>query len=155
MPPFNLWVRTAPRGAESFCWRIDLLPRLAHPAGLEMGAGVQLCVLAPERAPPSACATRDRVIAVAAVIAAATAVGFGVEHRLGERADAVARRVVWLMLWVLGPPVVFVNIAALEVTAEVGAGIGFAYAALARDAGGRLRDRHLGAAAAPHRASAR
>ena len=37
-------------GAQSFCWRIDLLPRLAHPAGLEMGAGVQLCVLAPERA---------------------------------------------------------------------------------------------------------
>ncbi len=48
VPPFNLWVRTAPRGAGTFCWRIDLLPRLAHPAGLEMGAGVQLCVLAPE-----------------------------------------------------------------------------------------------------------
>lgn len=48
VPPFNLWVRTAPRGAETFCWRIDLLPRLAHPAGLEMGTGVQLCVLAPE-----------------------------------------------------------------------------------------------------------
>ena len=50
VPPFNLWIRTAPRDAPSFCWRIDLLPRLAHPAGLEMGAGVQLCVLAPERA---------------------------------------------------------------------------------------------------------
>jgi UDPglucose--hexose-1-phosphate uridylyltransferase len=50
VPPFNLWVRTAPRGSETFCWRIDLLPRLAHPAGLEMGAGVQLCVLAPEDA---------------------------------------------------------------------------------------------------------
>jgi len=49
-PPLNLWVRTAPRGAEVFCWRIDLLPRLAHPAGLEMGAGIQLCVLAPEDA---------------------------------------------------------------------------------------------------------
>jgi len=48
VPPFNLWVPTAPRGAEMFCWRIALLPRLAHPAGLEMGAGVQLCVLAPE-----------------------------------------------------------------------------------------------------------
>ena len=48
VPPFNLWVRTAPRGADVFCWRIDLLPRLAHPAGLEMGAGIQLCVLAPE-----------------------------------------------------------------------------------------------------------
>jgi UDPglucose--hexose-1-phosphate uridylyltransferase len=47
-PPLNLWVRTAPHGAEAFCWRIDVLPRLAHPAGLEMGAGIQLCVLAPE-----------------------------------------------------------------------------------------------------------
>jgi UDPglucose--hexose-1-phosphate uridylyltransferase len=50
VPPFNLWVRTAPPGSTAFCWRIDLLPRLANPAGLEMGAGVQLCVLAPERA---------------------------------------------------------------------------------------------------------
>ena len=72
------------------------------------------------------------MIPIAAVIAAATAAGFGVEHRLGEhRADEVARRVVWLMLWVVGPPVVFVLIAALEVTAEVGAGIAFAYIALA------------------------
>jgi UDPglucose--hexose-1-phosphate uridylyltransferase len=50
VPPFNMWVRTAPRGAGTFCWRIDLLPRLAHPAGLEMGAGVALCVLEPESA---------------------------------------------------------------------------------------------------------
>ena len=50
VPALNLWVRTAPRGAGTFCWRIDVLPRLTHPAGLEMGAGVELCVLAPERA---------------------------------------------------------------------------------------------------------
>lgn len=50
LPPFNLWIRTAPRGAEPFCWRIDLLPRLAQPAGLEMGVGVDLCAFAPERA---------------------------------------------------------------------------------------------------------
>ena len=49
-PPLNMWVRTAPRGAERFCWRIDVLPRLAHLAGLEIGAGVHLNVLAPERA---------------------------------------------------------------------------------------------------------
>jgi UDPglucose--hexose-1-phosphate uridylyltransferase len=49
-PPFNLWVRTAPSGAEQFCWRIDLLPRLAQPAGLEIGTGVNLNVLPPERA---------------------------------------------------------------------------------------------------------
>ena len=50
VPPFNLWVRTAPRDAERFCWRIDLLPRLTHLAGLEMGAGVNLNVVAPEQA---------------------------------------------------------------------------------------------------------
>ena len=50
LPPFNLWVRTAPRDAERYCWRIDLLPRLAQFAGLELGTGVNLCVLAPERA---------------------------------------------------------------------------------------------------------
>lgn len=71
------------------------------------------------------------MIPLAAVIAAATVAGFGAEHRMGDRADALSRRVVWVMLWVIGPPVVFLNIASLEVTAEVGAGIGFAYAALA------------------------
>jgi UDPglucose--hexose-1-phosphate uridylyltransferase len=50
VPPFNLWVRTAPRGAERFCWRIDLLPRLAQLAGLEVGTGIHLNVLAPEEA---------------------------------------------------------------------------------------------------------
>ena len=35
-PPLNLWVRTAPRGADHFCWRIDVLPRLTHLAGLEL-----------------------------------------------------------------------------------------------------------------------
>ena len=49
-PPLNLWVRTAPRGADHFCWRIDILPRLTHLAGLELGTGVYLCVVAPEAA---------------------------------------------------------------------------------------------------------
>jgi len=49
-PPLNLWVRTAPRGAEHFCWRIDILPRLTHLAGLELGAGVHLNIVSPERA---------------------------------------------------------------------------------------------------------
>ncbi|HLY35594.1 MAG TPA: DUF4921 family protein [Candidatus Limnocylindria bacterium] len=49
-PPLNLWVRTAPRDAEHFCWRIDILPRLTHLAGLELGAGVHLNIVAPERA---------------------------------------------------------------------------------------------------------
>jgi UDPglucose--hexose-1-phosphate uridylyltransferase len=49
-PPLNLWVRTAPRGADHFCWRIDVLPRLAQLAGLELGTGLHLNVVAPERA---------------------------------------------------------------------------------------------------------
>jgi UDPglucose--hexose-1-phosphate uridylyltransferase len=49
-PPLNLWVRTAPSGAEHFCWRIDILPRLTHLAGLELGTGVNLCITAPEQA---------------------------------------------------------------------------------------------------------
>jgi UDPglucose--hexose-1-phosphate uridylyltransferase len=49
-PPLNLWVRTAPRGADHFCWRIDIVPRLTHLAGLELGTGVHLNVVAPEHA---------------------------------------------------------------------------------------------------------
>jgi UDPglucose--hexose-1-phosphate uridylyltransferase len=49
-PPLNIWVRTAPRGAEHFCWRIDVLPRVALLAGFELGTGVHLNSIAPERA---------------------------------------------------------------------------------------------------------
>ena len=49
-PPLNLWVRTAPRGAERFCWRIDVFPRLTHLAGLELSTGVSLNIVSPEDA---------------------------------------------------------------------------------------------------------
>jgi UDPglucose--hexose-1-phosphate uridylyltransferase len=49
-PPLNMWVRTAPRGAEHYSWRIDILPKLTHMAGLELGAGVHLNIVAPEQA---------------------------------------------------------------------------------------------------------
>jgi UDPglucose--hexose-1-phosphate uridylyltransferase len=49
-PPLNLWVRTAPRGADRFSWRIDVVPRLTHLAGLELGLDVALNTVAPERA---------------------------------------------------------------------------------------------------------
>jgi UDPglucose--hexose-1-phosphate uridylyltransferase len=49
-PPLNLWVRTAPPGADHFGWRIDIQPRLTHLAGLEVGAGVNLNIVAPELA---------------------------------------------------------------------------------------------------------
>ena len=48
-PPLNMWVRTAPRGADHFCWRIDIMPRLTHLAGLELGAGLHLCIVSPEQ----------------------------------------------------------------------------------------------------------
>jgi len=49
-PPLNLFVRTAPLGAEHFCWRIDILPRLTHLAGLELSTGINLNIVAPEHA---------------------------------------------------------------------------------------------------------
>jgi len=49
-PPLNLWLRTAPRGADHFCWRIDIVPRLTNMAGLELGTGVHLNIVSPERA---------------------------------------------------------------------------------------------------------
>ena len=49
-PAFNLWVRTAPRDAEHFCWRIELLPSAPKAGGLEVGTGVGLTPLAPEQA---------------------------------------------------------------------------------------------------------
>ena len=49
-PPLNLWVRTAPRGAENFHWHIDVVPRLTQLAGFELGTGVNVNIVAPERA---------------------------------------------------------------------------------------------------------
>ncbi|HEX7059821.1 MAG TPA: DUF4921 family protein [Solirubrobacterales bacterium] len=49
-PELNLWVRTAPRGAERFHWHVDIAPRLAIKAGFELGTGVDINTYAPERA---------------------------------------------------------------------------------------------------------
>ncbi|MDP9385521.1 MAG: hypothetical protein M3P50_09855 [Actinomycetota bacterium] len=49
-PPLNLWVRTAPHGADHFAWRIEILPRLTSLGGLELGTGLDLNELAPETA---------------------------------------------------------------------------------------------------------
>ena len=43
-------MRTAPRGAEEFCWHVDLVPRLTVRAGFELGTGVEVNVYPPERA---------------------------------------------------------------------------------------------------------
>jgi UDPglucose--hexose-1-phosphate uridylyltransferase len=49
-PELNLWVRTAPRGAASFHWHVDIAPRLTVKAGFELGTGVDIDVYPPERA---------------------------------------------------------------------------------------------------------
>jgi UDPglucose--hexose-1-phosphate uridylyltransferase len=49
-PPLNMWVRTAPSGVEDFCWRIDVMPRLTHLAGLELSTELNLNIVAPEHA---------------------------------------------------------------------------------------------------------
>jgi UDPglucose--hexose-1-phosphate uridylyltransferase len=49
-PELNLWVRTAPHGAETFHWHVDIAPRLTIKAGFELGTGVDINVYPPERA---------------------------------------------------------------------------------------------------------
>jgi UDPglucose--hexose-1-phosphate uridylyltransferase len=49
-PQANLWVRTAPRGDDEFCWHIDIVPRLTVHAGFELGTEVPINVYPPERA---------------------------------------------------------------------------------------------------------
>jgi UDPglucose--hexose-1-phosphate uridylyltransferase len=50
VPQLNLWIRTAPRGIEEFCWHVDVLPRLTIRAGFELGTGIEVNVYPPERA---------------------------------------------------------------------------------------------------------
>jgi predicted permease len=69
------------------------------------------------------------VIPIAAVIGVATAIGFGAEHRWKLGAERLASRLMWAVLWVLLPFVVFFNLATMQFTARVGAGIAFAYVA--------------------------
>ncbi len=49
-PELNLWVRTAPRGAEQFHWHVDIAPRLTIKAGFELGTGIDINVYPPEKA---------------------------------------------------------------------------------------------------------
>jgi len=49
-PELNLWVRTAPRGAEHFHWHVDIAPRLSIKASFEFATGVDIVTYPPERA---------------------------------------------------------------------------------------------------------
>ena len=66
---------------------------------------------------------------LAAVIGAATIAGVAAERRFVGRAEPLARVLLSLLLWGFLPVIAFFNIAALELTVRIGAGIGFAYVA--------------------------
>ena len=46
----NLWVRTAPRSTEEFHWHVDIAPRVSTRGAFELGTGVEINDVAPERA---------------------------------------------------------------------------------------------------------
>jgi predicted permease len=71
------------------------------------------------------------VIPIALVIAAATAIGVGAEHRLADGATRAAGRLMSLVLWFVLPVAAFFNLAALHFDAKIGAGLVFAYVAFA------------------------
>ncbi len=84
------------------------------------------------------------MILIAVTVILATAAGVFTERRIGPRADGVAQRLAWVILWVLLPPITFFNIAALELTTEVGAGLAFGYVSVVvAMAGAYLVGRHL------------
>jgi UDPglucose--hexose-1-phosphate uridylyltransferase len=49
-PELNLWVRTAPPGADHFHWHVDIAPRLSIKASFEFATGVDIDTYPPERA---------------------------------------------------------------------------------------------------------
>jgi predicted permease len=69
------------------------------------------------------------VLAVAAVILAGTAAGVLAARRRAN-ATAIADRMLWISLWLILPPVTFFNFAGFDPSADVGAGLAFAYLGL-------------------------
>jgi predicted permease len=65
-----------------------------------------------------------------ALIGGSTAAGFGAEHRYQAAAEQFARKLMWVVLWLLMPVVTFFNIADLHLTARVGAGIAYGWVAI-------------------------
>ncbi len=71
------------------------------------------------------------VAVLAVVIAAATTAGIVVEGRLPDGGRPLAARASRLLLWVMIPFAIFFVMARLELTADIGVGIGLAYVELA------------------------
>jgi malate permease and related proteins len=69
------------------------------------------------------------VIPLAATIVASVAVGVVAERRAGAPAQRSAALMLRFVLWIVLPVVGFVNLNTLELTTEVGAGIGYAWVA--------------------------
>ena len=67
---------------------------------------------------------------VVLTIVASLAAGFAAERRYRERASATARTMLKVLLWGFTPPVAFLNIVGLEITADVGGGILIGWLAL-------------------------
>jgi malate permease and related proteins len=70
------------------------------------------------------------VLLTAAVIVAAVAVGVAAERQRPLAAGRAARRSLMLMLYVLIPPLIFVNLAASEIDVEHGVGLGLGLVAI-------------------------
>ena len=71
------------------------------------------------------------MILVVAAIVVATALGVAAENRWGDRAVAVTRRTITVLLWSVLPFIYFFTIARLEIDASVTGGIALAYVSLA------------------------
>jgi predicted permease len=70
------------------------------------------------------------VVWVVLTIAVSLAAGVAFERRAGERASEVSRQLLKVLLYAFTPPVAYLNIAHLEVTADVGVGIVLGWLAL-------------------------
>jgi malate permease and related proteins len=68
---------------------------------------------------------------IVAAIIASTGAGVCAELRYGGRAGVASKRALLFVLYVVLPPVTFFNLARVHIDANVGAGIGLAYLALA------------------------
>jgi hypothetical protein len=74
------------------------------------------------------------LIWVALTIALSVGPGLAVGRRWGARAETLGKRLLNVVVFGLVPPIVFVNLARLDITLEVGGGIGLAWLALALSA---------------------
>ena len=70
------------------------------------------------------------MIAVVATVLAAVALGVAAHRRAAGRAERAAQRVLDAMLYVIGPPVVFLLLTRVEIDVDVGVGILLAHIAL-------------------------